>query len=168
MSMCLKVCILFNLVSFSFFLSQSFYPTYHSLIKSQSEGFGVVVSPVATAPTPQGYSNYFCSPTSSPYQVHYSYRSPTQTLPQCQDAQNSQNEPVDLTVSKRSSVSSPSSSMSSSPRATPPSPYERISPVTRSICVSGSSQTRHLTSPVHFSIPTVRNTVVEAQYCTMV
>ncbi|KAI7811238.1 Krueppel-like factor 3 [Triplophysa rosa] len=146
-------------------METSFYPTYPSLIKSPSEGFGVVVSPVATAPTPQVYPTHFYPPTSSPYQyqVHYSYRSPSQTHPQSQDAQHSQNEPVDLTVNKRSSVSSPSSSMSSSPRATPPSPYERISPVTRprqgSICVtgsvSGSSQTRQLTSPVHFPIPTV-------------
>lgn len=112
-------------------------------------------------------------------QAHYSYMSPLHTHPRSQDVHHSQNEPVDLTVSKRSSVSSPSSSLaSSSPRATPPSPYESSSPVSRprpgsgsgSITgnTSGSSQTRQLTPPLGFPIPSVRIVVMPYRKCAVV
>ncbi|KAL0204020.1 hypothetical protein M9458_002038, partial [Cirrhinus mrigala] len=88
------------------------------------------------------------------HQAHYSYMSPPHTHPLSQDVHHSQSEPVDLSVSKRSSVSSPSS-------ATPPSPYESCSPVSRtrpgsgSGCLTGStsgSQTRQLTPPLALPI----------------
>lgn len=143
------------------FLSQSLYQ-----IKPPSEAFGVVSSVVNSAA--QLYHPFFPS-----YQ-HYAYGSPPHTHPQSQDVHYSQNEPVDLTVSKRSSVSSPSSSLSSSsPRATPPSFYERASPVTHPLFSSGSrtespcgsSQTRQLSPPLALSMPAVRIGVMLYRWC---
>ncbi|XP_051982885.1 Krueppel-like factor 3 [Xyrauchen texanus] len=141
-------------------METSLYQTYPTLIKPPSEAFGVVLSsPMATTHTGHLYPPHYHHAT---YQTHYPYGSPPHT--QSQDAHHSQNEPVDLSVSKRSSVSSPSSSLSSSsPRATPPSPYERGSPVIRphlgcsSITgsVSGSSQTRQLSPSMALPIPAV-------------
>lgn len=106
------------------------------------------------------------------YQLHNSYMSPPHTHPLSQDVHYFQSEPVDLSVSKRSSVSSPSSSLaSSSPRATPPSSYESFSPVSRprpgsgsgSITgsSSGSSQTRQLTPPLTHPISSVLTPFVQ-------
>jgi len=143
------------------FLSQSLYQSYPIAIKPPSEAFGVV-SPVVTTSAAQLYHPHFHY---SSYPAPYPYGSPPHTHPQSQDVHHSQNEPVDLTVSKRSSVSSPSSSLaSSSPRATPPSQYERASPVSRPRLGSGSvtgspsrsSQTRQLTPPLALPIPAVR------------
>lgn len=113
------------------------------------------------------------------YQLHNSYMSLPHTHPLSQDAHYFQNEPVDLSVSKRSSVSSPSSSLaSSSPRATPPSSYESFSPVSRprpgsssgSITgsTSGSSQTRQLTPPLTLPISSVRIVVMPYRKCAVV
>ncbi|XP_016415549.1 Krueppel-like factor 3 [Sinocyclocheilus rhinocerous] len=139
----------------------SFYPTY--LIKPTPEAFGVVLSPsVVPTSTAHLYSPHY-------HQAHYSYMSPLHTHPQSQDVHQSQTEPVDLTT-KRSSVSSPSSSLaSSSPRATPPSPFDCSSPVSRprlgsgsgsvTGSTSGSSQTR-LTPPLTLPIPPVLTSIV--------
>lgn len=136
------------------FLSQSLYQ-----IKPPSEAFGS---------TAQLYHPFF------PNYQHYTYGSPPHTHPQSQDSHYSQNEPVDLTVSKRSSVSSPSSSLaSSSPRATPPSFYERASPVSHPLFSSGSvtgstcgsSQTRQLSPPLALSMPSVRIGVMLYRWC---
>ncbi|XP_067260558.1 Krueppel-like factor 3 isoform X1 [Chanodichthys erythropterus] len=136
----------------------SLYQSYPIAIKPPSEAFGVV-SPVVTTSAAQLYHPHFHY---SSYPAHYPYGSPPHTHPQSQDVHHSQNEPVDLTVSKRSSVSSPSSSLaSSSPRDTPPSQYERASPVSRPHLGSGSvtgspsrsSQSRQLTPPLALSIP---------------
>ncbi|KAK7166491.1 hypothetical protein R3I93_006301 [Phoxinus phoxinus] len=115
-------------------------------MKPPSEAFGVVSS-VVTSSAAQLYHPFFPS-----YQ-HYAYGSPSHTHPQSQEVHYSQNEPVDLTVSKRSSVSSPSSSLaSSSPRASPVSHHLYSSgSVTGSTC--GSSQTRQLSPPLAISMP---------------
>ncbi|XP_059409846.1 Krueppel-like factor 3 [Carassius carassius] len=139
------------------------YPAY--LIKSAPEAFGVLLSPSMVPPSTAHlyFPHYF--------QEHYPYMSPHHTPPLSQDVHHSQNEPVDLSISKRSSVSSPSSSLaSSSPIATPPSPYERTSPVSRprpssgsgSITgsTSGSSQTRQLTPPLSLPISPVFTPIV--------
>ncbi|XP_051993736.1 Krueppel-like factor 3 [Xyrauchen texanus] len=143
-------------------METSLFQSYPTLIKTPSEAFGVVLSPpMGSTPTAHLYTPHYHHPA---YQTHYPYGSPPHTHNQSQDGHHSQNEPVDLSVSKRSSVSSPSSSVSSSsPRATPPSPYERYSPVTRPYLgsssvtgsVSGSSQTRQLTATVGLPIPAV-------------
>ncbi|XP_039547642.1 Krueppel-like factor 3 isoform X1 [Pimephales promelas] len=131
-------------------------------IKPPSEAFGVISSPPA-----QMYHHHFHYPS---YQ-HYTYGSPPHTHSQSHDVHHSQNEPVDLTVSKASSVSSPSSSLaSSSPRATPPSHYERASPVSHPLLSSGSvtgstcgsSQTRQLSPPLAISIPAVLTPIVSS------
>lgn len=151
------------LMSLSVFLSQSLtYPAY--LIKPGPEAFGVVLSPsMVPTSTAHLYSHHY-------HQAHYSYMSPPHTHPLSQDVHHSQSEPVDLSVSKRSSVSSPSSSLaSSSPRATPPSPYESCSPVSRTRPGSGSgsltgstsgSQTRQLTPPLALPMSPVRIVVM--------
>ncbi len=159
-------------MSLSLFLSQSLtYPAY--LIKSAPETFGFVLSPsMVPTSTAHPYSPHY-------HQAHYSYMSPPHTHPLSQDVHHSQNEPVDLSVSKRSSVSSPSSSLaSSSPRATPPSPYDSYSPVPHprpgsgsgSITgsTSGSSQTRQLTPPLGFPIPSVRIVAMPYRKCAVV
>ncbi|XP_052421922.1 Krueppel-like factor 3 [Carassius gibelio] len=129
----------------------SFYSTY--LIKHTPEAFGVVWSP-SMVPT-----------STAPLYPHL--YSPHHTHPQSQDVHQSQTEPVDLTI-KRSSVSSPSSSVasSSSPRATPPSPFDYPSPVSHprpgsgSGFVTGSPQRRQLTPPLALPIPPVLTPIV--------
>ncbi|KTG39882.1 hypothetical protein cypCar_00036308 [Cyprinus carpio] len=136
----------------------SFYPTY--LIKPTPEAFEVVMpSSMVPTSTAQLYSPYYP-------QAHYTYVSPPHTHPQSQDFHQSQTEPVDLTT-KRSSVSSPSSSLaSSSPRATPPSPFDYSSPVSRprpgssNGSVTGSTQTRQLTPPLALPIAPVLTPIV--------
>ncbi|XP_042572603.1 Krueppel-like factor 3 isoform X2 [Cyprinus carpio] len=138
------------------------YPAY--LIKHAPEAFGVLSPSMVPTSTAHLYSPHY-------YQEYYSYMSPHHTHPLSQDVHHSQNEPVDLSVGKRSSVSSPSSSLaSSSPRATPPSPYERNSPVSRSRpgsgsgsitgSTSGSSQTRQLIPPLALPISPVLTSIV--------
>lgn len=139
-------------------METSIYQTYPALIKQQSEAYGVVLPSAHTAHL---YHTHYHPHN---YQAHYPYGSSTQTHPHSHEAHHSQNEPVDLSVSKkRPSVSSPSSSLSSSPRATPPSPYEHVSPVPRfrpgsgSITgsVSGPSQTGQLNPQMALPMPAV-------------
>ncbi len=114
------------------------------------------------------------------YQLHNSYMSPPHTHPLSQDVHYFQNEPVDLSVSKRSSVHRLHHLWHRHlPRATPPSSYESFSPVSQSSrpgsgsgsitgSSSGSSQTRQLTPPLTHPISSVRIVVMPYRKCAVV
>ncbi|XP_030643827.1 Krueppel-like factor 3 isoform X2 [Chanos chanos] len=147
------------------------YQSYPSLVKQQTEVYGVIFSPAGSAHL---YPSHFTSqyPTHYPAQYHHHHQQQQQPYPS-QDTRTSasplhtQMEPVDLSLSKRPSPSSPASSSSSSassPRGYA-SPSGRGTPLTGSQSqlnpgpgsgsAADSPQSRRMSPPMTIPFPPV-------------